>query len=69
MPVYEADPYANKATLGRMVLEAAKAAVHDDSNLDLQRVNAILTCEVFVSTLAAAGCMITRIPSGPSDKS
>lgn len=58
------DPYANKVTLGRIVLDAAKSAVHDDTNPDLQRVNSILTCEAFVASLAAAGCMITRIPKG-----
>lgn len=57
------DPYKNKAKLGRMVLDAAKAAIHDDSDPDLARVNAILTCEVFVNALVNTGCMITRIPT------
>jgi hypothetical protein len=45
------------------VLDAARAAIHDDSDIDLQRINAILACEVFVSALADVGCMITRIPT------
>jgi hypothetical protein len=57
------DSYENKARLGRIVLNAAKVAVHDDSDPDLARLNAILTCEVFVSALVDVGCMITRIPS------
>lgn len=57
------DPYEGKVKLGRMVLDAARAAVHDDSDVDLARVNAILTGEVFVAALADAGCMITRIPT------
>lgn len=57
--------YENKAKLGRIVLDAAKVAVYDDSNTDLQRLNAILVCEIFVSALADVGCMVTRIPTGP----
>jgi hypothetical protein len=57
------DPYENKAKLGGIVLDAAKAAVHDDSDVDLQRLNAILACEAFVSALVDVGCMVTRIPT------
>lgn len=57
------DLYANKAALGRLVLNSARAAVHDDADEDLARINAILVCEAFVSELADAGCMITRIPT------
>jgi hypothetical protein len=57
------DPYANREALGRMVLNAAKAAVHDDSDPNLQRINAILACEAFVADLVDHGCMIRRIPT------
>lgn len=58
------DPYANKALLGAMVRDAAKAAVHDDVAIpDLARVNNILVCESFVNALVERGCMITRIPT------
>lgn len=60
------DPYGNKVALGRIVLDAAKAAVHDDSDVDLQRINGILVCEVFVNALVEKGCMITRIPTEPT---
>jgi hypothetical protein len=60
------DHYQNKATLGRIVLDAAKAATHDDSDPELARLNAILTCEAFVSALADVGCMVTRIPTRPT---
>ncbi len=56
------DPYEGKTILGRLVLNAASAAVHDDSDPDLQRVNAILAGEKFVSDLVDRGCMITRLP-------
>jgi hypothetical protein len=45
------------------VLNAARAAVHDDTDEDLARINAILVCEAFVSELADVGCMINRIPT------
>jgi hypothetical protein len=57
------DPYEGKVKLGRIVLDASNAAVHDDSNADLARINAILACEAFVTALADVGCMVTRIPS------
>lgn len=60
------DPYANKATLGAMVRDAAKAAIHNTNGPngpDLQRMNNILVCEKFVSALADKGCMIIRIPT------
>ena len=60
------DPYENRALLGAMVRDAAKAAVHNangPNNPDLQRINNILVCEVFVNALADKGCMITRIPT------
>ena len=60
------DPYANKAKLGAMVRDAAKAAIHNrngPSEPDLQRLNNIIVCEAFVNALADAGCMITRIPT------
>lgn len=59
------DPYANKAHLGAMVRDAAKAAVHNTdgpNDPDLQRLNNILVCEEFMAALVASGCMITRIP-------
>jgi len=67
-PDYARHNYENKVTLGRIVLDAAKEAVHDESNPDLARLNAVLTCEQFVSALADAGCMITRIPTEPEMK-
>lgn len=60
------DPYENKALLGAMVRDAAKAAVHNTdgpSEPDLQRLNNILVCEAFVNALVDKGCMITRLPS------
>ena len=58
------DPYENKAKLGRIVLDAARAAIYDDTNEDLARLNAVLACEAFVTALCDAGCMVTRIPTG-----
>lgn len=60
------DLYANRAALGRLVLNAARAAVHDDADEDLARINAILVCEAFVSELADAGRIPTeaRVPHG-----
>jgi len=60
------DPYENKALLGAMVRDAAKAAVHNHNgpnDPDLQRLNNILVCEAFVAALVDKGCMITRIPT------
>lgn len=59
------DHYENKALLGAMVCDAAKAAVHNTdgpNGPDLQRINNILVCEAFVNALVDRGCMITRIP-------
>lgn len=58
------DPYENKALLGAMVRDAAKAAVHNTdgpNEPDMQRLNNILVCEAFISALADKGCIITRI--------
>lgn len=63
MTIAETDYYAGKVRLGRMVLDAAGAAIHDDSNPDFMRLNSILACEAFVSILVDNGCMITRIPT------
>lgn len=63
------DPYANKASLGALVRDAAKAAIHNidgPNQPDLQRLNNILVCEAFVDALADKGCMITRIPKAKS---
>jgi hypothetical protein len=60
------DPYENKAALGAIVRDAAKAAVHNidgPNEPDMQRLNNILVCEAFVSALVDKGCMITRIPT------
>lgn len=59
------DPYENKALLGAMVRDAAKAAVHNKggpNEPELQRINNILVGEDFMSRLVDKGCMITRIP-------
>lgn len=61
------DPQAARVALGALVRKAAAAAIHDDERLpELQRLNNLLACEVFVSELAAQGAMITRIPTEPS---
>jgi hypothetical protein len=58
------DPYAGKVSLGKLVRTAAAEAVHDEeADAELQRVNDILVGEKYVSILADAGCMITRIPT------
>ncbi|UJQ87112.1 hypothetical protein SEA_VETRIX_109 [Mycobacterium phage Vetrix] len=60
------DPYEGKVRIGRIVRDAAKAAVHDEARIpEVARVNDILAAEVFINALAEAGCMITRIPTKP----